>query len=90
MVPAAGSIVSSPSELSITFSEPLEPKFSKLELMDRSGSSLNQQASAVDPRDLKHIVLRLPKLSAGVYHVHWVSAATDGHRMEGQYTFTVK
>lgn len=90
MVPAADSTISAPSELSVVFSEPLEPKFSKLELLNGNGALLSKEASIVDPRDPKHMTLRLPKLSAGVYHVHWVSAATDGHRMDGQYIFTVK
>ena len=90
MEPAANSTVSSPSELSVVFSEALEPRFSKLELLDGSGSVLSGKPSMVDPKDPKHITLPLPKLNAGVYHVHWVSAATDGHRMDGQYTFTVK
>ena len=90
MEPAANSTVSAPAELSIVFSEALEPKFSKLELLDGSGSVLSAKPSTVDPKDPKHMTLPLPKLNAGVYHVHWVSAATDGHRMDGQYTFTVK
>ena len=29
-------------------------------------------------------------LPAGSYTVHWVAAAVDGHRMVGEYKFTVK
>ena len=90
MAPAANSTVAAPTELSIEFSEALEPKFSKLALTDEKGAVVTRQPSAVDPADPKHITLPLPKLASGVYHVHWVSAATDGHRMDGDYTFTVK
>ncbi len=90
MTPAANATVSAPTELSVVFSEALEPKFSKLELVDDKGAVLSKNSSTVDPADHKHMTLPLPKLSAGVYHVHWVSAAMDGHRMDGEYSFTVK
>lgn len=90
MTPAANSTVAAPSEISVFFSEPLEPKFSKLELKDAKGSVLSKQPSLLDPKDKTHLTLALPHLDAGVYHVHWVSAATDGHRMDGDYSFNVK
>lgn len=89
MTPAANSTVSAPSELSIVFSEPLEPSFSKLALMDSKGAVLTTQPATVDPKDPKHMTLSLPHLKTGVYRVHWVSAARDGHRMDGEYSFTV-
>ena len=90
MAPAANSTVAAPTEVSIYFSEALESKFSKLQLTDEKGSVLGKQPSLVDPKDKTHMTLALPHLDAGVYHVHWVSAATDGHRMDGDYSFKVK
>ena len=90
MVPAADATVSSPPELSIEFSEALEPKFSKLEISDGKGAPVTKQTATLDPADPKHLMLALPKLSPGMYRVHWVSAATDGHRMDGSYSFTVR
>jgi copper resistance protein C len=90
MTPAANSTVSAPAEVSVFFSEPLEPKFSSLKLTNEKGAVLSVAASTMDPADPTHLTLALPKLAPGVYYVHWVSAATDGHRMDGDYTFTVK
>lgn len=90
MMPAANSTVTAPAEISIEFSEALEPKFSKLELTDAKGNKPGKQSSVVDSADRKRMTLPLAKLAAGVYHVHWVSAATDGHRLDGDYAFTVK
>ena len=90
MVPEANSTVSAPSEISIIFSEALEPKFSSLKVTDERSNPASTRASVVDPADRKHMTLALPKLAPGVYTVHWVTAATDGHRMDGAYTFTVK
>ena len=90
MIPAANSVVASPAQLSVEFSEALEPRFSKLIFTDSKGAALTKQPSTVDATDPKHMTLSLPKLPSGVYHVHWISAATDGHRMDGDYTFTVQ
>jgi methionine-rich copper-binding protein CopC len=32
----------------------------------------------------------LPSLPTGNYHVFWSVVARDGHRTEGDYTFTIK
>ena len=90
MVPDANSTVSAPGQVSVVFTEALEPKFSSLKLTDANGTVLSKAASVVDASDHKHMTLDLPPLAPGVYYVHWASAATDGHRMDGQYSFTVK
>jgi methionine-rich copper-binding protein CopC len=90
MTPAANSIVSAPAEVSVFFTEPLEPKFSSLQLTDEKGTVLSTASSTMEPADHTHLILALPKLAPGVYYVHWISAATDGHRMDGDYAFTVK
>jgi methionine-rich copper-binding protein CopC len=61
-----------------------------LELTDEKGTVIQTQKSIVDASDQKHITLALPKLNPGTYHVHWISAASDGHRMDGDYSFNVK
>jgi len=90
MTPAKDSTVSAPKEVSVNFSEDLEPKFSMLELQDSMGMVISKTPSVLDSKDAKHLTLALPTLAPGVYTVHWVSVATDGHRLEGKYNFTVK
>jgi hypothetical protein len=90
MTPAAGSVVSAPAEISVYFTEALEPKFSSLQLKDKKGEVISKAPSVVDPSNPTHVELKLPKLEPGVYDVHWVSVAADGHRLAGDYSFTVK
>lgn len=90
MVPAADSVVASPAAVTVTFSESVEGKFSSLTVTDGQGKKVNKAASMPLPSDAKTLTLTLPPLSAGVYQVQWVSVAADGHRMEGEYKFTVK
>ena len=91
MVPAADSTVPAPGTISVTFSEPVEAKFSSLSVTAARGKTkLNTASSTPSPNDSKTLNLALPPLKPGPYLVHWVSVATDGHRMEGEYQFTVK
>jgi methionine-rich copper-binding protein CopC len=89
-VPAANAEVVAPTEVTIRFTEPLEPAFSKIALADASGNAAAQVSSQVDGSDAKVMRLPLPQLSAGRYAVHWTAVATDGHRTQGNFTFIVK
>ncbi|AXE93502.1 copper homeostasis periplasmic binding protein CopC [Paraburkholderia sp. 22099] len=88
--PAANAEVAAPTQVTIRFTEPLEPAFSKIALADASGKSAAPAASQVDSQDAKVLHLPLPQLSAGRYAVHWTAVATDGHRTQGDFAFTVK
>jgi len=90
MTPAADSTVSDPHRISIEFSEALEGKFSSIKLADAQGTIVSKATSQLDSADAKHMTLDLPHLAPGVYTVKWVTVATDGHRLEGAYKFTVK
>jgi len=90
MSPEPNSTIDSPAEISVYFTEALEPKFSSLQLTDAEGKVLSKDASKPDAADSKHLSLPLPKLAPGIYYVHWVTASADGHRMNGDYKFTVK
>jgi len=88
MIPTADYVGPSPEKVTITFSESIEPKFSSISVTDEKGKQFNTATSTpVDPTTL---TLPLPTLPAGVYVVHWVNVATDGHRLAGEYKFTVK
>ncbi|MEZ0601758.1 copper homeostasis periplasmic binding protein CopC [Paraburkholderia sp. IW21] len=88
--PAANAEVTAPTEVTIHFTEPLEPAFSKIDLSDASGKPAAPAASQVDTSDAKVMHLALPQLTAGRYAVHWVAVATDGHRTQGDFAFIVK
>ena len=90
MNPAPNSVVAAPAQLEITFSEAVEPKLSVLEVLDGMGRKENKGVPQAVAGDDKTLTLALPTLAAGAYTVHWVSVATDGHRLEGKYSFTVK
>jgi methionine-rich copper-binding protein CopC len=88
--PAANAEVAAPTEVTIHFTEPLEPAFSRIDLSDASGKPAAPAASQVDKGDAKAMHLALPQLTAGRYAVHWIAVATDGHRTQGDFAFIVK
>jgi methionine-rich copper-binding protein CopC len=90
MLPTPDSVGPSPAVVSITFSEALEPKFSSINVTDEHGKKFNTASSMPAANDPKTLTLALPVLPHGGYLVHWISVAADGHRLEGEYAFTVK
>jgi hypothetical protein len=88
--PAANAEVAAPSEVTIRFTEPLEPAFSKIVVTDAGSKTTLATASQVDGQDARVMHLPLPQLAAGRYAVQWVAVATDGHRTQGDFAFIVK
>jgi copper transport protein len=86
---ANAQIETSPSEIRLTFTEPLEPSFSRITVIDSTGNTLAFESS-VDVNNALQMVIDAPNLSEGVYTVSWRAvSATDGHTTKGSYAFIV-
>ncbi len=88
--PAANATVEAPKEVSIEFTEAVDPKFSSLQLLGADGKVIQTQPTVADAADHAHLRLPLPQLAPGTYTVHWVTSALDGHHLDGSYNFMVK
>jgi methionine-rich copper-binding protein CopC len=88
--PAPGSTVTAPTQVRITYDDPLEPALSHINVLGEQGKKVNKAKSEVEDGAHKVMRVALPPLSAGKYQVQWVAVAADGHRTHGHYTFTVK
>jgi methionine-rich copper-binding protein CopC len=89
--PSAGSTVpASQKDVAIDFDEGVEPAFSSITVTDAKGNSVTHGKTVVDQANNKHLSVALQTLTAGNYAVAWVALATDGHRTQGHYSFTVK
>lgn len=89
--PAANAAVAAPKQLTLHFSEKLNPKFSGLTLtMPQMNNMATPVKVAVSEDRLSLVATPKEPLSAGVYKVNWHAVAADTHRMEGAYTFTVR
>src|SRR5216684_2739299 len=89
-VPPAGGIVhAAPSEVTLRFSEKLEPKFSSVIVRDSAGKQVDKGDAAVDKADRMVIRVLLPPLEPGVYKVEWKAVSADTHKINGDFTFKV-
>jgi methionine-rich copper-binding protein CopC len=91
-VPAVGGAVSaSPADIKITFSEAVEPRFSKIVVTGADGRSVETGAANVEPADHATLVAALKTtLQPGSYKVNWHAVSVDTHATQGSFTFTVK
>lgn len=88
--PAAGGTVNAaPSEVTLRFSEKLEPKFSSVVVRDAAGKQVDKGESTVDKADRMVIRVVLPPLEPGVYKVEWRAVSADTHKIDGNFTFKV-
>ena len=87
--PVGATVAASPPTLQLFFSEPIEPRFSGVELVTAAGRPIATGAAAIDLRNPAALVLPLPPLAPGRYRVNWHVVSVDTHRSEGSYEFSV-
>lgn len=86
---ANATLRSPPKQVQLQFTEPLEAKFSGIEVTDAGGKTITAVKATVDPSAPTALQLSLPALTAGAYKVRWNAVTRDGHRVKGEYGFTV-
>ncbi len=90
--PGAGDVVAtSPTSLTLVFSETIDPSATSVDLLDPTGVTLLSHKGAVDAGDpYTLVVLVTATLADGIYTVDWRSlSAADGHATSGFFTFGV-
>jgi methionine-rich copper-binding protein CopC len=88
--PPVGSTVASASEIRLTFSEGVEPKFTKVTLTG-PGGAVPLGAAKTEADNKAVLVVPIAKaLPAGTYTVHWQAVSVDTHHTQGTFEFTVK
>ena len=88
--PVASSVVrESPRELTLWFTQRIEPAFSEVRVLDGAGKRVDAGNPKVDAGDGKVLRVSLPKLAAGSYRVKWRVLSVDTHVSEGEFAFDV-
>ena len=85
--PRVGSAVgAAPREVTLWFTQDLEPAFSTVTVTDASGKRVDASSPTFDGN-----VMRVPLLSitAGTYKVTWHALSVDTHTTDGAFTFSV-
>jgi methionine-rich copper-binding protein CopC len=85
--PLVGSTVdAAPHDVSLTFTQSLEPAFSTVVVTDASGAEVSQGKAQVSGNTMR---VGLKALSPGSYKVRWHALSVDTHTTEGSFTFHV-
>ena len=78
-----------PTVLSLSFSEPLERRFSGVRVVDQDGVRVDERVE-FDDNDDALLRVHLKPLSAGFVTVSWETVSVvDGHRISGSYPLTI-
>src|SRR6266567_2784110 len=87
-VPAVGSsVLASPAQLKLWFTQRLEPAFSTVQVVDRAGKRVDKGDGQGDRADATLLRVSLPPLAPGKYRVTWRVLSVDTHVTEGDFTF---
>lgn len=88
--PRVGSTVSkSPPNVTLWFTEKLEPAFSRIEVRDARGGLVSVGKAEVDRTDHTQLIVPVKSLSPGTYTVNWRILSVDTHRTQGSFKFRV-
>jgi len=85
--PLVGSTVAAaPHEVSLWFTQELEPAFSSVEVNDANGARVDQGKAQVAGNVMR---IGLKPLPPGSYRVRWHALSVDTHKTEGSFSFRV-
>jgi copper resistance protein C len=88
--PAVGSSVpTAPADVTMWFTQQLEPAFTSAVVTDKAGNNVDSGAAEIDPQDRTELRVPLKPLSPGTYTVTWHALSVDTHRTQGHFTFNV-
>ncbi len=84
------SLNAAPDRVIIWFTEPVEPQFSNIKVLDTNGQRVDFNDTKGDPTERAAISVTLYGLPEGAYTVVWnVISSTDGHAVRGAYIFSI-
>jgi methionine-rich copper-binding protein CopC len=89
--PAVGSTVThAPGQLSLWFTEPIEPAFSGIVVRNAHGVNVNKGKAGLGHSGRTELKIGLKPLPPGTYKVHWHVLSVDTHKTQGSFSFTVR
>jgi copper transport protein len=88
--PVASRVVNvPPNQVSLRYSEPVEPRFAIVSVTDAGGHKVTAGPPRRSPVDADTLLVPLKKLRQGWYLVYWRVISVDGHPVRGAFTFAV-
>jgi methionine-rich copper-binding protein CopC len=88
--PRVGSTIpTAPAEVVLTFTQGVEPDFSKIDVQDSSGASVDAGPAHTVGGDKTHFGVPIKPVGPGTYTVIWHVTSVDTHKTQGKFHFTV-
>ena len=85
----ARSLNAAPTQVALTYSERIEPRFAVISVTDAGGNQEIAGTPARAPDDENTIFVPLKQIPEGWYLVWWRVISADGHPVRGAFTFAV-
>ncbi|XXN65243.1 copper homeostasis periplasmic binding protein CopC [Enterobacter ludwigii] len=91
-VPADKAVVEhSPQQLTLTFTEDVEPAFSGVEVLNAQHQPVAVEKAKLNNKQHDQLIVPIAQpLPSGSYQVNWHVLSVDGHKTKGSYVFSVK
>ena len=88
--PAANAkLAEAPAEITLDFSEAIEPKFSAIEVDDAKGARVDKGDVHTAPDNAKRLIVSINAPGPGVCKVTWHVLSVDTHKTQGSFSFSV-
>ena len=86
---ASVTLTKPPTQVALTYSEPVEPKFAIVSVTDAGGHQVTTGPPARSPANADQLVQPIRSVPEGWYLVFWRVISVDGHPVRGAFTFAV-
>lgn len=87
--PVGSEVASPPHQISLHFTEGVEPLFCSVEIHDAQGVVVPVTKPHTAPGDDRTLLVAVPELHTGRYTVTWHATSVDTHKTEGHFEFSV-
>jgi len=86
---ASGTVNVAPSQVTLAYSEPVEPRFAIVSATNAAGRQVTSGEPRSAPGSPQTLVTPLQRVPEGWYLVFWRVISADGHPVRGAFTFAV-
>jgi len=89
--PANGQVLDAPPiEIRLTFNEHVDPRHARVKLVSAERKYFDADRAHADKTDPNSVGMSVPVLRKGTWRAVWTAVGGDGHKMHGDFSFTVK
>jgi methionine-rich copper-binding protein CopC len=81
-----GSVGAAPRQVTLSFTQGLEPAFSSVQVTDSKGARVDTGKAQVSGSTMS---IGLKSFAPGTYKVHWRALSVDTHTTQGSFSFHV-